>query len=82
MFHSGVGHEAVATRDLVTDPVNSLQSGKTADILRFAAESADLLSDFRTASAASRPAASPPTLLGILLSLRLLRIARVPRKAD
>ena len=42
MFHSGVGHEAVAARDLVTDPVNLLQSGKTADILRFAAESADL----------------------------------------
>ena len=47
MFHSGVGHEAVAARDLVTDPVYPLQSGKTAPILRFAAESADLLSDFR-----------------------------------
>jgi hypothetical protein len=42
MFHSGVGHEAVAARDLVTDLSISLQSGKTADILRFAAESADL----------------------------------------
>ena len=39
---SGVGHEAVAARDLVTDLSIPLQSGKTADILRFAAESADL----------------------------------------
>ena len=39
---SGVGDEAVAARDLVTDLSISLQSGKTADILRFAPESADL----------------------------------------
>ena len=34
---------------------------------------------FRTASDASHPAAPPPTLRGILRSLRLLRIARCPR---
>ena len=65
MFHSGVGHEAVASRDLVTDLSISLQSGKTADILRFAAESADLprlphcLGRF-TACGPARPAGHPP----------------------
>jgi hypothetical protein len=42
IWQSGVGHEAVAARDLVTDLSISLQSGKTAAILRFAPESADL----------------------------------------
>ena len=51
MFHSDADDEAIAARDLVTDLSISLQSSKTADIRRFAAESADLLSDFRTASA-------------------------------
>ena len=66
MFHSGVGHEAIAARDLVTDLSISLQSGKTADILRFAAESADLprlphcLGRFTACGVPARPAAHPP----------------------
>ena len=66
MFHSGVGHEAVAARDLVTDLSISLQSGKTAAILRFAAEAADLprlphcLGCFASCGLPARPAAHPP----------------------
>ena len=66
MFHSGVGHEAIAARDLVTDLSISLQSGKTADILRFAAEFADLprlphyLGRFTACGVPARPAGHPP----------------------
>jgi hypothetical protein len=39
---SGGGHEAIATRGLVADLSISFQSGKTAVIIRFATEFADL----------------------------------------
>ena len=56
---SGVGRKSATSVGLTTDPFNSLQAGKTVDILRYAAESTDLL---------------PPSALPRLLrSLRLSR---------
>ena len=40
---SGVGRKSATSVGLTTDPFNSLQAGKTVDILRYAAESTDLL---------------------------------------
>ena len=39
----GVGRKSATSVGLTTDPFNSLQAGKTVDILRCAAESTDLL---------------------------------------
>ena len=56
---SGVGRKSATSVGLTTDLVHWLQAGKTVDISRCASESTDLLPAFRTASAASQPAAMP-----------------------
>ena len=58
----GVGRKSATSIGLTTDPFNSLQAGKTVDILRCAAESTDLL--------------PPSALPRLLCSLRLCPPAR------
>ena len=80
LLQSGVGHEAVAARDLGTDPVNLAPVGQDCGRPPLTLRRPQTCCPTSALPRMLSHPAAPPALRCILRSLRLLRIARCPRR--